>query len=245
MIRFDLITLFPNLFNEFFNTLPFKRALEKEISKINIWDLRNYALDDYGSVDDKPYGGGRGMILRVEPVYNALVDIYSDYYSEKTKGNKEEINNLITKAKNDPKCKIIAFTPKGNRFSQKKAKTLSKIHQITMISGRYEGLDHRIIDELATDSISIGNYVLSGGEIPALTVMDSILRLFPGVLDADATQKESFENDLIEHPQYTRPDIYKGMKVPQVLLSGDHKKIDEWREKKKSPAIEKDHPEEQ
>jgi tRNA (guanine37-N1)-methyltransferase len=232
-MRFDVITLFPKLFDEFFNTLPFKRALQKGITEINIWDLRKYAIDSYGTVDDKPYGGGKGMILRVEPIYNALTDIYSDYYSIKSSKTDNDLNNVLKKAKSDKDVEIIAFTPKGETLDQKKAKSIGKFKQISLISGRYEGLDHRIIGNLATKRISLGNFILSGGEIPALGLMDSVLRLFPGVLDTESTKDESFEDGLLEHPQYTRPETFKGLNVPKVLISGDHNKIKEWREKNK------------
>jgi tRNA (guanine37-N1)-methyltransferase len=232
MIRFDVVTLFPGLFNEFFNTLPFKRALDKDLTQINIWNLRDHALDDYGSVDDKPYGGGKGMILRIEPVYDTLLEIYNDYYSltPDKYDNKSEIT-IIDKAKNDPKVKIIALTPKGKTYDQDYASSLKEMEQITLISGRYEGLDGRIIENLASESLSIGNFVLSGGEIPALTVMDSILRLVPGVLEPNVVEQESFENGQLEYPQYTRPENFKGLEVPKVLLSGNHKDIKDWRKK--------------
>jgi len=205
MLTFDIITLFPNLFNEHLNALPFKRAINRGIIKVNFHNLRNYAVDSYGTVDDKPYGGGTGMILMVEPICKVLDNIPN-------------------------KQKTILLSPRGNKYNQKKAKEYSKLSQITLICGRYEGVDARVEEHLTDEIISIGDYVLSGGEIPSLVIMESVVRLLPGVLEKeDAASKESFEDGLIEHPQYTRPEDFKGMKVPKVLLSGNHKEIEKWK----------------
>ncbi|HLC93796.1 MAG TPA: tRNA (guanosine(37)-N1)-methyltransferase TrmD [Patescibacteria group bacterium] len=205
MLTFDIITLFPNLFNEHLNALPFKRAINRGIIKVNFHNLRNYAVDSYGTVDDKPYGGGTGMILMVEPICKVLDNIPN-------------------------KQKTILLSPRGNKYNQKKAKEYSKLSQITLICGRYEGVDARVEEHLTDEIISIGDYVLSGGEIPSLVIMESVVRLLPGVLEkGDAASKESFEYGLIEHPQYTRPEDFKGMKVPKVLLSGNHKEIEKWK----------------
>jgi len=205
MLTFDIITLFPNLFNEHLNALPFKRAINRGIIKVNFHNLRNYAVDSYGTVDDKPYGGGTGMILMVEPICKVLDNIPN-------------------------KQKTILLSPRGNKYNQKKAKEYSKLSQITLICGRYEGVDARVEEHLTDEIISIGDYVLSGGEIPSLVIMESVVRLLPGVLEkGDAASKESFEDGLIEHPQYTRPEDFKGMKVPKVLLSGNHKEIEKWK----------------
>ena|SRR3989344_6496689 len=205
MLTFDIITLFPNLFNEHLNALPFKRAINRGIIKVNFHNLRNYAVDSYGTVDDKPYGGGTGMILMVEPICKVLDNIPN-------------------------KQKTILLSPRGNKYNQKKAKEYSKLSQITLICGRYEGVDARVEEHLTDEIISIGDYVLSGGEIPSLVIMESVVRLLPGVLEkGDAASKESFEYGLIEHQQYTRPEDFKGMKVPKVLLSGNHKEIEKWK----------------
>jgi len=220
MIKFDIVTLFPHIFEEHFQNLPYKKAVQLKKAEYKIWNLRDYATDSYGTVDDKVYGGGKGMLLKIEPVFNALKDIYKKDPRKHTK-----------------KQKIILLSPKGEKYNQKKASMFSKMEQITLICGRYEGVDARITQNLATDVISIGDYVLSGGEIPALAVLESISRLLPGVLDKEAVREESFSGKYLEHPQYTRPENFKGMKVPQVLLSGNHKEIEKWKEKNKKKFI--------
>lgn len=204
MLEINIITLFPNLFEEFKKVLPFNRALKSNLITLNIINLRDFAIDERGSVDDKPYGGGSGMILRPEPLFNAL----------------ESINN---------KQEVIALTPKGETFNQKLARDLSKVDSITIICGRYEGIDQRIIDNFTTKEISLGNFVCSGGEAPAITILESIVRLLPGVLEDEATSLESHNDMYLEHPQYTRPEEFEGLKVPEVLLSGNHAEIEKWK----------------
>lgn len=203
MLTINVITLFPEVFEKYTEMLPFKRAIENNELKINLVNLRDFAVDQRGSVDDKPYGGGVGMVIRIEPVYNAL--------------------QSLTNA-----GKVILLTPKGTRFTQKKAVSLQEEDVVTLICGRYEGIDARI-DDYIDEKVSIGDFVLSGGELPALVVMEAITRLIPNVLESEATTKESFMTDYLEHPQYTRPEEFKGKKVPEELLSGDHKKIENWK----------------
>ncbi|OGC78127.1 tRNA (guanosine(37)-N1)-methyltransferase TrmD [candidate division WWE3 bacterium RIFOXYD1_FULL_39_9] len=217
MIQIDVITLFPELFKEHLNNLPFKKAISLGQMKINLINLRDFALDNYGSVDDKPYGGGTGMLLMIEPIYNALATIYGENFEQ-----------------NKADHKIIALSAGGSKFTQKKAREYVKDQHITFICGRYEGMDARVEKELATETISIGEYVLSGGELPCLVVLEAVARLIPGVLEKeDAATNESYSENFIEYPQYTRPENFRGMKVPEILLSGDHKKIEEWRNKQK------------
>ena len=204
MLEINIITLFPNLFEEFKKVLPFNRAIKNNLIKFNIINLKDFALDERGTVDDKPYGGGTGMILRPEPLFNALESIQ----------NKEE---------------VIALTPKGKTFNQQIALDLSKKKSITLICGRYEGIDQRIIDNLTTQEISIGNFVCAGGEAPAITILERIVRLIPGILEEEVTTKESFTENTLEHPQYTRPEIFNNWKVPEVLVSGNHKEIENWK----------------
>ena len=210
MMRIDIITLFPQLFNEHLKLLPYKRALEKGLATINLHNLRDFALDAYGTVDDKPYGGGVGMILRPEPIYRTL--------------------QMITREKNS---KVVVFTPAGKLYEQKKCAEYSKLAQLILICGRYEGIDQRVLDYMADEVVSVGNFILSGGELAALIVSESVLRLIPGVLEKpQSTTLESFSPAFdggVEHPQYTRPENFMGMKVPEILLSGDHKKIQEWK----------------
>lgn len=204
MLEINIITLFPNLFEEFKNVLPFNRALKNNLIKLNIINLKDFALDERGTVDDKPYGGGTGMILRPEPLFKAL----------------ESING---------KQEVIALTPKGKTFNQKIAQELSQKNSLTFICGRYEGIDQRIIDNLTTQEISIGNFVCAGGEAPAITILESIVRLIPGILEEEVTQKESFSDETLEHPQYTRPEVFNNWRVPEVLISGNHKEIENWK----------------
>jgi tRNA (guanine37-N1)-methyltransferase len=205
MKTFDVITLFPELFTEHLNRLPFKKGLENNLISINLHNLRDHAIDKHGTVDEKPYGGGTGMILMVEPIHKALENIQ----------NKE---------------RVVLLSASGRKYDQKTARDLLTSSQITLICGRYEGVDARVAEHFATDVISIGDYVLSGGELPALVIMESIVRLIPGIIEKEeAVVNESFTDGYLEYPQYTRPENYKDMKVPEVLLSGDHKKIEEWR----------------
>ena len=206
MLKFDVITLFPELFTPHLQNLPFRKGLEKKLIDIKLHNLRDYAVDKHGTVDDRPYGGGPGMILMVEPIVKAL----------------EGINNST----------VILLSPRGEKFTQKKAEEYSKLDQITLICGRYEGVDARVEQNFVDEVISIGDYVVSGGELPALVVMESVVRLLPGILEKqEATKQESFTNGQIEHPQYTRPENFRNLTVPKVLLSGDHKKIEGWKEK--------------
>ncbi len=219
MIKFDVVTLFPNLFKEYLEVLPFKRAIEKKFVDINLWDLKKYSVNKYGSVDDKPYGGGKGMIISIEPVFKVLSDIYKTDDIQKWHTNKE-------------KQKIILLTPRGKKFNQKTVQELTTINSATIICGRYEGVDARIEEYFATDLISLGDFVLSGGEIAATAILESVIRTLPGILEDEVTQKESFVNDVVEYPQYTRPEDFMGMKVPEVLLSGNHEQIERWRKSK-------------
>lgn len=204
MLEINIITLFPKLFEEFKNVLPFNRALKNNLIKLNIINLRDFAIDERGTVDDKPYGGGTGMVLRPEPLFTALESI----------SNKQE---------------VIALTPKGKIFNQATAQELSNKKSLTIICGRYEGIDQRIIDNYTTKEISLGSFVCSGGEAPAITILESIIRLLPGILEEEAISKESHTSNNLEHPQYTRPEDFKGHKVPDILLSGNHAEIEKWK----------------
>jgi tRNA (guanine37-N1)-methyltransferase len=204
MLEINIITLFPKLFEEFKNVLPFNRALKNNLIKLNIINLRDFAIDERGTVDDKPYGGGTGMVLRPEPLFKALESI----------PNKQE---------------IIALTPKGKVFNQKIAQEFSQKESITIICGRYEGIDQRIIDNFTTQEISLGSFVCSGGEAPAITILETVVRLIPGILEEEVISKESHSEMNLEHPQYTRPEEFMDFKVPEVLLSGNHAEIEKWK----------------
>jgi len=208
-MKFDILTIFPDIFESYFNESIIKRAQKNKKIKINIHNFRDFATDKHRSVDDKPYGGGPGMLLKIEPLYKCLKSI-----------------------KKKKKSRIILLTPKGKKFNQKKAKSLTKYDQLILVTGRYEGFDARI-KKYIDEEISIGDYVLTGGELPAMTIIDATTRLLPGVLGDDQSSKnETFTKNkkYIEYPQYTRPEKFMSQKVPKVLLSGNHKKISEWRQ---------------
>lgn len=216
MLKIDIITLFPKMFKGPFDQSIVKRAKDKKLIEINIHDLRQYGFGERRTVDDKPYGGGTGMILMVEPLYKALDEL-------KTKDST-----------------VILLTPRGKTYNQNTALNLSKSKHLIFISGHYEGYDERIT-EFVDEEISIGNFILTGGEIPTMALVDSIVRLVPDVLTKeDATKYESFSiENLVEYPQYTRPEKFKDLKVPDVLLSGNHKKIESWRDKKAKERSDK------
>ncbi|MDK2919293.1 MAG: tRNA (guanine37-N1)-methyltransferase [Candidatus Petromonas sp.] len=207
-MRIDVLTLFPDMFAGIMNESIIGRAQQNDILKINPINFRDYSKDKHRKVDDYPYGGGSGMVLMNQPIFDALEDITKDR------------NNY----------RVIYLTPKGKTFNQEMAKSLSKETHLIFICGHYEGLDQRIIDTWVTDEISIGDYVLTGGELPAMVIIDSIARLIPGVLNKNESFiDESFFNGLLEYPHYTRPADYKSLTVPEVLLSGNHKMIEKWR----------------
>ena len=208
-MRLDILTLFPEMFQNVLGESMLKIASEKELVSFHLHNIRDYSNDKHRCVDDKPYGGGAGMVMKPEPVFNAVeaVELLDDAVSTK-----------------------ILLTPQGKTFNQGIADDLSKETRLMIICGRYEGFDERIRSGIDALEISIGDYVLTGGEIPAMVVIDSISRLVPGVLGGDdSLQDESFMNRMLEYPQYTRPAEFRGMKVPEVLKSGHHSKIEEWR----------------
>lgn len=207
-MRIDIVTLFPEMFEGVLGHSILKIAREKNLVQYNLFNIREYA-DNRRCVDDRPYGGGPGMVIKPEPVFNTIEAI----------GQQTDIRS-----------KKILLTPQGHRFNQTIAKELAREPYLMLICGHYEGFDERIRIGLDTFELSIGDYVLSGGEIPAMVVIDAVVRLIPGVLgDMDSVVNESFSDDLLEYPQYTRPAEYRGMKVPEVLVSGHHQKIKEWQ----------------
>jgi len=203
---FDVITIFPNVLDSYFNESILKRAQKKRLIKFKTWDLRDFAKDKHRTVDDKPYGGGVGMILKVDIIFKAV---------------KKAI-------KRNKKTRIILLSAKGKTFDQKHAKRLNKYDQLILICGHYEGVDERVAKHIADEEISIGDYVLTGGEVPAMVICDSVARLIPGVINEESLKEESNVN-FKEYPQYTRPEIFNDWKVPKILLSGHHKKIQEWK----------------
>lgn len=214
MLIFDIITIFPKIFDSYLKESLIARAQKKKLIKINVHNLRKWTKDKHQTVDDRPFGGGLGMVMKAEPIYKAV--------STLKKG----------KAKNK-KRKIILFTPRGKKFNQKTAYQLSKLNHLILICGRYEGIDERIAKHIADLELSIGDYDLMGGELPAMITIESIARLVPGVLGKKELLKERItkEKEFIEYPQYTRPEVFKKWHVPKVLLSGNHKEIENWRKK--------------
>ncbi len=208
-MRIDVLTLFPQMFESPLGYSILKRAQEKGIVDIVLTDIRDFATDQYKKVDDKPYGGGPGMVMMPGPVFDCF----------------EHVERLC-----DQKGRTILLTPQGQRFDQKKAVELSAEKRLILIAGRYEGFDERIRQGLGAEQISIGDYVLSGGEPAAMVIIDAVVRLLAGALgDEDSARDESFSEGLLEYPQYTRPEAFRDMKVPDILLSGDHGKIAQWR----------------
>jgi len=208
-MRIDIITIFPQMFSGVFGESIIKRAQAKKKVKIFVHDLRDYTLDKHHKVDDRPFGGGSGMVLQVEPIFRALQAI-----KKKIKG----------------KSKVILLCPQGKKYEQVVARKLSKCKNLIFICGHYEGIDERVRLHLVDEEISIGDYVLTGGELAAMVVIDSLIRLIPGVLgDKNSLKFESFEGNLLEYPQYSRPSQFKEWLVPQVLISGAHHKIEAWR----------------
>jgi tRNA (guanine37-N1)-methyltransferase len=212
MITFDIITIFPDIFNSYLQESLISRAQKKKLIKITTHHLRKWTTDNHQTVDGRPFGGGLGMVLKVEPIYKAV---------KKVQGNK--------------KATVIVFTPRGKKFNQKMALQLSKKKNIIFICGRYEGVDERVAQHIADMEISIGDYDLMGGELPAMVVIESVSRLVPGVLGKEALLKERItpSGGFIEYARYTRPEIFiankKKWKVPSVLISGNHKKIEAWK----------------
>ena len=221
-MHFDILTIFPEVFKTYFETSIIKRAQEKKIVKINIHNLRDWTNDSHQSVDDVPFGGGVGMIFKVEPIFQAVKD--------------------LKKKQKKKKCQVILFSAKGKKLNQKKAKELAQNDRLILICPRYEGVDERVAKYIADEEISIGDYILTGGELPAMVLVDSVVRLLPGVIKEESLLEESLAPNLEllgEYPQYTRPAVFYPKKnnkkiswqVPKVLTSGNHQEIQEWKTK--------------
>jgi len=222
-MRIDIVTPFPDLIEGFFCNSMLKRAQDKEVVSIYLWNLREFAEDKHSTIDDYPYGGGAGMIMKPEPIFRAVDRI------------KEEAPQYSKK--------IIFLTPQGEKYTQKKARLMSLEPHLIFLCGHYRGIDERVVESLVTDEISIGDYILTGGELPTACIVDSVVRLLPGVLsDFDSAEGDSFSSDRLDHPHYTRPSEFRGMDVPDVLLSGHHEKVEEWRKKKAIERTQKRRP---
>lgn len=232
-MRFDIITLFPELIKFYSNYSILKKAQEKKKIEIKVYNLRDFTTDKHRKIDDRPFGGGRGMIIKIEPIFRVIQFLKSNIKNQKSK--------------------IILFTPRGKKFNQKLAHSLSRLDRLILICGRYEGIDERVVKYISDEQISIGNYVLMGGELPALVVMETVTRLLPGVIGKSELLKERIDEKtkgFIEYPQYSRPEIFEPAKVlaelgfnskkikknikwrvPKILLSGSHQEIKKWRQK--------------
>ena len=214
-MRFDIITIFPEIFSGVFDFGIVRRAVEAGLIEIHIHDLRDHTTDRHRQVDDRPFGGGAGMVMKPEPLFRAVETLTRDGIE----------------------APVALLSPQGRLFSQSVAEEYAQEPQLILICGRYEGVDERVVEHLITDEVSIGDYVLSGGEIPAMVVVDAVTRLVPGALGCEeSAEHESFSDGLLDHPQYTRPAEYRGLKPPEVLLGGNHAEIERWRHRR---ALEK------
>ncbi len=208
-MKFYILTLFPEMIEAGINHSVIKRALEEGIIEIEAINIRDFSKDKHKRVDDYPYGGGAGMVMQPQPIYDAYMSI------------KDRLSQS---------CPVIYLSPQGKLFDQKKAESLSHIEDMVLLCGHYEGVDERIIEEIVTEELSIGDFVLTGGELPAMAVIDAVSRLIPGVLNKEESHiDESLSDNLLEYPQYTRPPEFMGRKVPDILLSGHHGNIEKWR----------------
>ena len=219
-MQFHVLTLFPEMF-DIMNQSIIGKAIEKELIKINLINIRDFSKDKHKKVDDTPYGGGAGMVMRPDVVYDAYKAVQAE------------------------NAKVIYLSPQGKKLNQKKVEELSKEKELILICGHYEGIDQRVLDKIVDEEISIGDYVLTGGELPAMVLIDSVSRYVEGVLKQESIKEESFSEGLLEYPQYTRPEVFEGTKVPEVLLSGHHENIAKWRKqqsleitKRKRPDLE-------
>ena len=225
-MRFHILTLFKDMVTDGLATSILGRAIEKNLIETNVVDIRDYTLNKHKKVDDYPYGGGAGMLMQAQPVYDAYQAVLSQI-TEKT----------------DKQPRVVYVTPRGTTFSQSMAKELAMEEDLVILCGHYEGIDERVLEEIVTDYVSIGDYVLTGGELPAMVMVDCISRLVPGVLNnSESSVDESFSDGLLEYPQYSRPEVWNGKKVPDVLLSGHHANIEKWRHEQSLEMTKKHRP---
>lgn len=221
-MKIDVLTIFPEFFKEVFDFGIIRRARKADIVEVNVHDIREYTEDKHKMTDDRPFGGGDGMVMKPEPIFNLI----------------EKIVGTSDRSAYPDGTRIVLLTPQGRQFKQEVAKELAdEVKHLVLICGRYEGIDERVNEALVTDEISIGDYVLSGGEPAAIVIVDAVIRLLPNALGSETSAvNDSFSSGLLDYPHYTRPAEYRGMEVPEVLLSGDHAKIEKWRQEK---ALEK------
>ena len=216
-MKFDVLTLFPEMFNSLKESI-IGRAVENNLIEINLTNIRDFSKDKHKKVDDTPYGGGAGMVIRPDVVYDAYISL------------------------KDENAKVIYMSPKGTVLNQEKVKSLAKENHLIVLCGHYEGIDQRVLDEIVDEEISIGDYVLTGGELPAMVLIDSVSRYVEGVLNEESTSEESFSEGLLEYPQYTRPEEFRGKRVPDVLISGHHENIRNWRKEQSLMITKKNRP---
>ena len=226
-MNFHILTLFPEMVMQGLNTSIIGRAMKKGILSIEATNIRDYTKEKHGQVDDYPYGGGAGMVMQAQPVYEAYLHVL----------------NQLNLPEGEKKPRVIYMTPQGKVFNQKIAQELAQEENLIFLCGHYEGIDERVLNKIVTDQLSIGDYVLTGGELPAMVMIDTISRLVPGVLNNNASAEfETFHDNLLEYPQYTRPEEFMGEKVPEVLLSGHHKNIEKWRLEQSVERTKKNRP---
>ena len=216
-MQFDVLTLFPEMFSSLNESIIGRAKTNKQIN-INLVNIRDFSENKHNKVDDTPYGGGAGMVMMPDVVYRAYQSL------------------------NNKDAKVIYMSPQGKTLDQKKVVELSKEEHLIILCGHYEGIDQRVLEKIVDEEISIGDYVLTGGELPAMVLIDSVSRYVEGVLSEDSIKEESFSNGLLEYPQYTRPEVFEGMKVPEILLSGNHQRIDEWRKEQSLEITKKKRP---
>lgn len=234
-MHFHVLTLFPEMITQGLHTSITGRSLENGTITLNAVNIRDYTLNKHKKVDDYPYGGGAGMLMQAQPVYDAYQAVLDGIMERKAQIHSEVSENLEMQEpdkgeKGKKTVRVIYLTPQGTVFKQSMAKELAQEEDLIFLCGHYEGIDERVLEEIVTDYISIGDYVLTGGELPALVLMDAVSRMVPGVLgNQESGNTESHSNYLLEYPQYSRPEIWHDKKVPGILLSGDHAKVDEWR----------------
>lgn len=220
-MRFHVMTLFPEMIMQGITTSITGRAMEKGIIDVEAVNIRDYTLDKHNKVDDYPYGGGAGMLMQAQPVFDCYQAILEHIREQKKE---------LTPESDSKTPRVLFMTPQGKTFHQEMAKELAKEEDLIFLCGHYEGIDERVLEEIVTDEVSLGDFVLTGGELPAMVMIDAISRMVPGVLsNQDSGETESFADHLLEYPQYTRPETWNGKKVPPILLSGDHAKVDAWR----------------
>ena len=216
-MRIDILTLFPNMFTPL-NESIIKRAINKNVAQVNIVQIRDFSLDAHKKTDDVPYGGGAGMVMTPQPLYDAIKSVKTE------------------------NSKVIYLSPRGKVFNQKMAKEFSELNHLILVCGHYEGIDERVIELCVDEEVSIGDYVLTGGELPAMVIADSVIRLLEGAITSLSLSEESFSGGLLEYPQYTRPQNFMGLEVPDVLLSGHHANIEKWRRQKSIEVTKKNRP---